>query len=73
VDFLVVKNQKPWFLVEVKKSDTHLSPSLAYFQDQTLATHAFQVVLNIPFEDVDCFTAKKPEVVPALTLLSQLL
>ena len=73
VDFLVVKDQKPWFLVEVKKSDTHLSPSLAYFQNQTSAPHAFQAVLNLPFEAVDCFTAQKPVVVPALTLLSQLL
>jgi len=73
VDFLVVKNQKPWFLVEVKKSDTHLSPSLAYFQNQTSAPHAFQAVLSLPFEDVDCFTAQNPVVVPALTLLGQLL
>jgi uncharacterized protein len=27
VDFLVVKNHKPWFLLEVKTSDTSLSPS----------------------------------------------
>lgn len=73
VDFLVVKDQKPWFLVEVKLSDTHLSPSPAYFQNQTSAPHAFQVVFNMPFEDVDCFKAHKPVVVPALTLLSQFL
>ncbi len=41
VDFLVVRDRKPWFLVEVKLSDTSLSPSLAYFQGQTKAAHAF--------------------------------
>jgi len=73
VDFLVVKDQKPWFLVEVKTSDTRLSTSLAYFQSQTDAPHAFQVVINLPFEDVDCFSINRPTVVPALTFLSQLI
>ncbi len=73
VDFLVVKDQKPWFLVEVKTSDTRLSPSLAYFQSQTAAPHAFQVVLNLPFEEADCFSINRPAVVPALTFLSQLI
>jgi predicted AAA+ superfamily ATPase len=73
VDFLVVRNRKPWFLVEAKMSDTSLSPSLMHFQAQTKAPHAFQVVINEPFEPVDCFLAKKPAVVPAKTLLSQLL
>lgn len=73
VDFLVVKDQKPWFLVEAKQSDTRLSPSLAHFQAQISAPHAFQAVLNLPFEDADCFASPRPTVVPALTLLSQLL
>ena len=73
VDFLIVKDQQPWFLVEVKHADTRLSPALATFQDQTSAAHAFQAVIQLPFEPVDCFSARKPVVVPALTLLSQLL
>lgn len=73
VDFLVVRDRKPWFLVEVKATDTKLSPSLALFQKQTKAAQAFQVVMDLPFEDVDCFQAKQPVVVPARTLLSQLL
>lgn len=73
VDFLVVRNRQPWFLVEVKTSDTRLSPALAHFQGQTGASHAFQAVLDLPFEPVDCFTAAQPGVVPAPTLLSQLL
>jgi hypothetical protein len=73
VDFLVIKDRKPWFLVEVKASDTRLSPALAHFQDATGAPHAFQAVLTLPFEPVDVFTAHAPVVVPARTLLSQLL
>jgi predicted AAA+ superfamily ATPase len=73
VDFLVVRNRVPWFLVEVKASSTELSPALAVFQTQTKAAHAFQVVMELPFEAVDCFQTKRPIVVPAKTLLSQLL
>jgi predicted AAA+ superfamily ATPase len=73
VDFLVVKDRKPWFLVEVKLNDARLSPSLAFFQAQTGAAHAFQVVLNLPYEPVSCFGVRHPVAVPAKTFLSQLL
>ena len=73
VDFLVVKDRKPWFLVEVKRSETSLSPSLAYFQRQTKATYAFQVVISLGYQPVDCFKVHRPVVVPAKTFLSQLL
>jgi uncharacterized protein len=73
VDFLVVRNRKPWFLAEVKLKDTQLSPSLAYFQSQTKAAHAFQVVMNLAYVEGDCFAAKNPTVVPAKTFLSQLM
>jgi uncharacterized protein len=73
VDFLVVRDRQPWFLVEVKMSDTTLSPALGYFQAQTRAMHAFQAVINLDFEPADCFRYSSPMVVPAKTLLSQLL
>lgn len=73
VDLLVVRERKPWFLVEVKLGETSLSPSLAYFQEQTKAAHAFQVVMNLAYQPVDCFKAHRPVVVPAKTFLSQLL
>ena len=73
VDFLVVKDRKPWFLVEVKMSDKTLSPWLGYFQTQTNAQHSFQVVMNFPYEQADCFRFHGPAVVPAKTFLSQLL
>jgi hypothetical protein len=71
---LVVRDRKPWFLVEVKLSDRVLSPGLGHFQRQTGARHAFQVVLDMPFVDADCFAqGAAPLVVPARTFLSQLL
>ena len=73
VDFLVVKDRKPWFLVEVKMSDNALSPWLGYFQAQSNARHAFQAVMNLPYEPADCFHVQRPVIVPAKTLLSQLL
>jgi hypothetical protein len=73
VDFLVVRDRKPWFLVEAKLGDTRLSPALGYFQGQTKAPHAFQVVMNLTFEPADCFAIHRPVVVPAKSFLSQLL
>jgi hypothetical protein len=58
---------------EVKSGDAKLAESLAYFQTQTKARHAFQVVLDKPFVNADCFDRTEPTVVPARTLLSQLL
>ena len=73
VDFLVSRDDQPWFLAEVKSSDTHLSPSLGRFQRVTGAKHAFQVVFDEPYVDADCFSRTDPVAVPAKTFLSQLL
>jgi len=73
VDFLVVRNRQPWFLVEVKSSSkAGLSDSLRYFQRQTQARHAFQVALNAEFVERDCFEYRDPIIVPAKTFLAQL-
>ena len=73
VDLLIVRDRKPWMLVEVKASDTRLTESLGYFQKATKAKHAFQAVIDLPYVAVDCFSRIDPVVVPARTLLSQLL
>ena len=73
VDFLVVRDRRPWFLVEVKKSDASLSGDLGPYQRQTGARNAFQVVLDAEYVDRDCFECTSPTVVPARTFLSQLL
>jgi len=72
VDFLVTRDGNPWFLVEVKTSETALSPSLGHFQQMTGAQHAFQIVFDLPFETVNAFDYTSPIVVSARTFLSQL-
>lgn len=72
VAFVVIRDKRPWFLVEVKQSDTKLSPELGYFQTQVGAAHAVQAVASLDYVEVDCFGYAKPVVVPMKTLLSQL-
>ncbi|MCC5849178.1 MAG: hypothetical protein JJU29_13915 [Verrucomicrobia bacterium] len=71
VDFLVVRDGEPWFLVEAKHQNTRLSGALDHFQRQTQAAHAFQVVETLPFVHADPYAHSTPRVVPARTLLSQ--
>ncbi len=72
VDFLVTKEKKPWFLVEVKSKAKGLSPALYRFQEETGAPHAFQIAFDLPFVNKNCFEEKGPILVPARTFLSQL-
>lgn len=72
VDFLVTRDDRPWFLVAVG-NDHRPSECLARFQSATRARHAFQLVFDAPFLDTDCFAGSPgPAVVAARTLLSQL-
>lgn len=73
VDFIITKNKKPWFLVEVKTSRGTLSPNLKYFHEQLKPENSFQVTMKMPYVDKDCFTVKRPLVVPVKTFLSQLI
>jgi hypothetical protein len=74
VDFLVVRDNEPWFLVEVKTgANQPLNKNLAYFQEYTAAPHAFQVILNADFTSADCFELHHPAKVAARTFLSQLI
>jgi hypothetical protein len=61
------------WLLEMKMIDTSLSPSLALFQAQTQAAHAFQLVVSLACQPADCFRVRRPVVVPARTFLRQLL
>lgn len=72
VDFCVIKDGKPWILVECKHGDTQLAPALSWFQQQTGAPHAFQCVHSLPYVDATPFTRQGPCVVPASTMLSML-
>ncbi len=74
IDFLVTKDDNPWFLVEVKSGNSSkISPSLQHFHEILETKHAFQVVLDMPYVNRNCFAGKKPVIVPAKTFLSQLI
>jgi hypothetical protein len=74
VDFLVVREGKPWFLAEVKHHEESISPALKFYQDQLKAPFAFQLLIDADYVDANCFAKPGgPVVVPARTLLSQLL
>lgn len=72
VDFLVTRDEVPWFAVEVKTSDTDVSGSLPWVKARTGVDHAFQVVMNLPYQDVDVFTETDPVCISARTFCSQL-
>lgn len=73
VDFLVTRDEQPWMLVVVKTSGkANLSPHLSVFQEKTGAEHALQVAMDADYVDADCFTVRRPVIVPAKTFLSQL-
>jgi len=72
VDFAVLRDRQPWFLVEAKKGRESLSPALGHFQRATGARHAFQVVFDEPFSGGNPFDETKPVIVSARTFLSQL-
>ncbi len=73
VDFIVIRNNEPWFLVEAKLSEsTKISTNLKLFQSQTKAQHAFQVVYNMDYVAADCFHHTSPIIVPVSSFLSQL-
>jgi predicted AAA+ superfamily ATPase len=74
VDFLVVKNQKPWILVEAKYANNQsISEHLYYYQKTLDVPFAFQVIVDMPYVDEDCFAHTGPIKVPARTFLSQLI
>ncbi|MCU0776799.1 MAG: DUF4143 domain-containing protein, partial [Akkermansiaceae bacterium] len=74
VDFIVIRDGKPWFLAEVKHARESISESLRHFQRETKAPFAFQVVIESDYIGADCFAKPRdPLAVPARTFLSQLL
>jgi predicted AAA+ superfamily ATPase len=73
VDFLMSRDHEPWMLVEAKHGEQKLSDSLVRFADKLKVRHAFQVVKDLSYEEIDLFKCDRPVVAPARTFLSQLL
>ncbi len=72
-DFLVTRNDEPWFIVEAKLSASwSISPAVRYFASTLGNIPAFQVVRDLPYTDADAFDVSIPTIVSAETFLSQL-
>ncbi len=72
VDFVVIRDGQPWFLVQVGSSGRQISAALRYFHGLLATSHAFQVSFDLGYLEQDCFTLRDAALVPATTLLSQL-
>lgn len=73
VDFLVVENEKPFMLIEVKKSMKEpLSDDLKRFSKQISPKYTFQLAYDMPYIDFDIRDLKEPMIVPMISFLSQL-
>lgn len=73
VDFLVSKNNQPWFLVEAKLSQYDISPNLKYFHELIKPEFSFQVLQNAENFDGSCFDKPGLWSVPARTFLAELI
>jgi hypothetical protein len=62
-----------WMLVDAKQGERKLSENLIRFAGMLKVRHAFQVVKDLPYENVDIFKCERPVIAPARTFLSQLL
>ncbi|MFN0063443.1 MAG: ATP-binding protein [Myxococcaceae bacterium] len=56
VDFLILRDREPWFLIECKTSDTQVSSDLVFFQASLRAPHAVQLVQRDGFDRLDRMT-----------------
>jgi uncharacterized protein len=73
VDFIVTREQEPWFLVEAKlNSRQAISKSLYHFHEILKVPRAFQVCMDLPFSSANCFDESHPVKAPAISFLSQL-
>ena len=64
---------EPWILVEARQDERKLSENLIRLVGKLKVQHAFQVVKDLPYENVDMFKCERPVIAPARTFLSQLL
>ena len=59
-------------LVEAKQGERKLSKNQIRFAGKLKVQHAFQVVKDLSYENVDLFKCERPVIAPALTFLYQL-
>jgi predicted AAA+ superfamily ATPase len=73
VDFIILKNKKPWIAIEVKLSDSSLDSSLSYLLKRVKIPYAFQIYLNgTKYQKLPEINGCKIQIIPAEKLLVNL-
>ncbi len=72
IDFLILKDRKPWLPVEVKLSDTNLSPHWSSFLPQLSCAHGLQLVLTPKVNSTHGVGTSIVRVISAADVLSEL-
>ena len=68
VDFLVMRDRSPWFMVGAKLSGEHIDPSIRYYRKKLRVPWAYQVV----FEGKRDFVEEGVRCLPAHRFLAAL-
>ena len=53
VDFVILRDKKPWQLIECKSNDVQIASDLRSFQERIKAPHAIQLVEKMGYDRVD--------------------
>jgi len=73
VDFLIIKDRKPWIAIEVKESQSDLDPNLKYLLEKIKMPYAFQVHLNVKtFKKIPSINGAQIYIMPASEFLLNL-
>jgi len=73
VDFIVLKDSKPWMAIEAKKSAQSLDPNMKYLLERVKIPYAFQVHLEgEDYYKVDDINGAKVSIIPAWRFLGNL-
>jgi len=69
VDFLVVCDNKPFMMVEVKSSShNRISPNIEHFQKTVKAPYVFQLAFDMPVSNINPAELHKPAIIAAADL-----
>jgi len=73
VDFLIVRDKKPFMMVEVKSSSHRsISPNIEHFQKTLKAPYVFQIAFDMPASGVNPSELRKPAIIAAADLFKAL-
>ena len=73
VDFLVVRDKKPFMMVEVKSSSRNrINPGIEHFQKTLDAPHVFQLAFDMPASGVNTAELRAPSIIAAADLFKAL-